>query len=195
MNNFVNFIDTFVDKNNILFKMKRYVDLLLIENEKMNLIAKSTIDNIWNRHILDCAQLSKYVSGNIVDLGSGSGLPGLVLGIMLPDSNFILIEKSPKKSIFLNKIIEELNLNNVSVVNNDVKSAKIDVIKFKPNYITCRAFKNTLEIINLIKFYNIKVSLVLLKGKNFLDEINKNIEYKTHKSIVNDEGFILLIEI
>ena len=100
MNEFKNFID---NNNDILQKMSSFVDLLLEANESLNLIGKSTIPNIWTRHILDCAQLSKYITGSFVDLGSGSGLPGIVLAIILPEIPVMLIEKSPKKCIFFAK--------------------------------------------------------------------------------------------
>ena len=73
-------------------KISKYIDLLLIFNKKYNLISKSTEKEVWNRHILDSAQIIKYIDFKkdqiLSDLGSGAGLPGVILSISIDNPNF-----------------------------------------------------------------------------------------------------------
>ena len=88
-------------------KISKYIDLLLIFNKKYNLISKSTENEVWSRHILDSAQIIKYIDFNkghiLSDFGSGAGLPGVILSIANTNPNFHvkLYEKSPVKRAFL----------------------------------------------------------------------------------------------
>ena len=121
-------------------KISKYIDLLLIFNKKYNLISKSTEKEVWSRHILDSAQIIKYIDFNkghiLSDFGSGAGLPGVILSIANTNPNFHvkLYEKSPVKRAFLadiQKITEfhiEKNVYDYELISSD--------------YIVCRAFKN-----------------------------------------------------
>ena len=123
-------IDTFsrftqVSRETII-SLKNYEDMLINANKTLNLIGKSTINQIWNRHFLDSAQVIDFIDKNdktLVDLGSGAGFPGLVLAIVLKDRKIPikvkLIEKSPKKKKFLKKIIDSLDLD-VDVVDQNI---------------------------------------------------------------------------
>ena len=96
-------------------KLKKFVELILNENKNHNLIAKSTESSIWDRHILDSAQLVKFIDfklNSLADLGSGAGFPGLIIEIFNKNKDFHvkLYEKSPVKRQFLSKVIKELNL-------------------------------------------------------------------------------------
>lgn len=203
MQKFNNFLSDFCAKNSVnkistLEKLQNYVNLLIEENKKMNLIGKSTIENIWTRHILDCGQLADYIADSVVDLGSGSGLPGIILAIMRPDLKVMLVEKSPKKCIFLEKIIKELFLSNrVIVINKEVYNAKKDITQFVPEFITCRAFKPLDQIIELVRYYQIKTNLILLKGENLNQELLKvqNINYQIVNGIKDLKGFIIKLTI
>ena len=122
-------------------KLENYVKKLLNYNKKRNLIAKSTEKQVWVRHILDSAQLVKFIDekncSGIADLGSGGGFPGVILAIYYQNYNFHvkLYEKSPIKSAFLSNISKELGLN-CKIICGDVNSLKIE-----SNYIVCRAFR------------------------------------------------------
>ena len=98
--------------------LKIYEKLLIEANKNLNLIEKSTINDVWERHFLDSAQVIDFIDKNqkyIVDIGTGAGFPGLILAIIGRDRKLPLkiklFEKSSKKVIFLNKIIRELDLN------------------------------------------------------------------------------------
>ena len=87
--------------------LKKYEHMLLEANKNLNLIGKSTINQIWNRHFLDSAQVIDFIDKNdksLADIGSGAGFPGLVLAILCKDRKISiktkLIEKSPKKQNF-----------------------------------------------------------------------------------------------
>ena len=92
-----------------ILNLKIFINELLTVNKKHNFISKSTEADIWHRHILDSAQLVKFVDfskGSLSDLGSGAGFPGLVLSIFNNNKDFHvkLFEKSPVKRAFLEEI-------------------------------------------------------------------------------------------
>jgi 16S rRNA (guanine527-N7)-methyltransferase len=89
-----------------LEKLQLYCSLLLAWQERLNLIGKSTVDDIWHRHFLDSAQLMKLCrsgSSRLVDFGSGAGFPGMVLALMGQDG-VELVESSGKKCLFLEEV-------------------------------------------------------------------------------------------
>ncbi|WP_174274773.1 16S rRNA (guanine(527)-N(7))-methyltransferase RsmG [Sphingomonas bacterium] len=107
-------------------RLKAFINLLRDEAEKQNLIARSTLDQIWQRHILDSSQLlgpTKDAAGPWVDIGSGAGLPGLVIAI-LRDQPCLLIEPRAKRAAFLSEAIERLGLaSRVTVIAQTAASA------------------------------------------------------------------------
>ena len=128
-------------------KLKKFTNLVLKENQNYNLIAKSTENQIWFRHILDSAQLVKFIDFNVnsaADLGTGAGFPGLVVEIFNKNKAFHvkLYEKSPVKRRFLSGVIKELSLN--AEVLGDVRNEVID-----SEIIICRAFKKLDKIIQV----------------------------------------------
>ena len=92
-------------------KIEAYKTLVLEWNCKFNLISKSSVEHIWERHILDSVQLYKYIRPTdkiLLDLGSGAGFPGMVLAIMAeqlnPELSINLVESIGKKTLFLNAV-------------------------------------------------------------------------------------------
>lgn len=96
-------------------KLEHFVGELLAENQRQNLISSATVDQVWERHILDGAQLLRFsgISQAWCDIGSGPGLPGLVLGIF--GQPIHLIEPRKLRVDFLSRVIDELALDHVSV--------------------------------------------------------------------------------
>ena len=189
--------DNFKDKKRILEKLNEYKKILISENERMNLIGKSTINDFDERHFLDCIQIIKYLpyrEKTLMDIGTGAGLPGVILSI-IGFHNLHLVEKSPKKSAFLENCKTRLNLNyqvhNTSIA--DVSNLSID-------YITARAFAPIEKIISSTKkLINKKTKFILLKGKTYLSELEtingKKYIWETHSSITSDQSKIIVMGI
>ena len=180
-------------------KLKKFVNLVLKENKNYNLIAKSTENQIWFRHILDSAQLIKFIDFNLkslADLGSGAGFPGLVIGIFNNNKAFHvkLYEKSPVKRRFLIGVIKKLDLN--AEVLGNVKDEVLD-----SDIIICRAFKKLDQVIQVSREIAKKShKLMILKGQNAQKEIKnssktKKYPYKLKSSMTNKDSKIILMEI
>ena len=182
-----------------LEKLSIYHDELLKFNKKYNLISKSTESDIWHRHILDSAQIVKFINFNysksLSDLGSGAGFPGIVLSVFNKNSNFHvkLFEKSNIKADFLESIRNKLKLN--CEVFGRYQEEEINT-----EYVVSRAFKQLGEILRISR-ETIKVShkLIILKGKNAQDEINKlqqpiEFRYKLENSYTDSKSKILIID-
>jgi len=177
-------------------KIHKYIDLLLIFNKKYNLISKSTEKEIWNRHILDSAQIIKYIDFNkghiLSDFGSGAGLPGVIISIANTNPNFHvkLYEKSPVKRDFLADIQK--------ITQFDIEKNVYDYEVIKSDYVVCRAFKK-LDLIFDISREKIKNphKLIILKGKNALNDLkklpkDKNYRYKTVDSVTDRDSKIII---
>ena len=187
--------DNFDNGNSILKKLSEYKKILIKENESMNLIGKSTIHVFDERHFLDCIQIVKYLPQNeksLMDIGTGAGLPGIILSI-IGFKNLHLVEKSPKKSFFLEKCKSRLGLNyivhNKSIT--EISNLRIDCI-------TARAFASIEKIISMTKkIINKKTKFILLKGRSYLAELEKINQQKyyweTHKSITSNDSKIIII--
>ena len=180
-------------------KLKKFTNLVLKENQNYNLISKSTENQIWHRHILDSAQLVKFIDFNlnsVSDLGTGAGFPGLVVEIFNKNKafHFKLYEKSPVKRRFLTSLIKELSLN--AEVLGDVRDEVID-----SEIIICRAFKKLDQIIQVSREIAKKPhKLMILKGQNAQKEIKnsfktKKYPYKLESSMTNKDSKIILMEI
>ena len=93
-------------------KIDFFITSLINYNTHTNLIGKSTLDNFWDRHILDCLQLTNYINNKklkIIDLGTGAGLPGILLSIF-GYQRVVMVDSVKKKTDFVRKIIKELSL-------------------------------------------------------------------------------------
>ena len=179
-------------------KLKIFVKSVIDANKEHNFISKSTESDIWHRHVLDSAQLVKFISfkqGSLADLGSGAGFPGIVLAIFNLNLGFHvkLYEKSPVKSAFLKSIAKKLDLN-VKILGN-IYDDNID-----SDYIVCRAFKKLDRIIQVSREIAKKPHrLIVLKGQNVQEEINnafkkKKYPYKLEISMTNDRSKILIAD-
>ena len=189
----LNFTDLSIDK------LKMFETELLNANKKYNFIAKSTEGSIWPRHILDCAQLVKYINfkqGSVSDLGSGGGFPGLVLAIYNQNFNFHvkLYEKSKIKRDFLDEMIKKLKIKAVSYHN--VFNGRIE-----SEYVVSRAFKKLDKIIQVSREIAKKPhKLIILKGQNAQEEANKAFKshkysYKLEESMTDEKSKIIIADI
>ena len=199
-------IDTFTRITRVsretISSLIRYEKILIEANKSLNLIGKSTINEIWNRHFLDSAQVIDFIDKNdktLMDLGSGAGFPGLVLAIASKDRKIPLkiklIEKSPKKAKFLKKLIDELQLDAEVINKNIFEYSK----KLYEDVFVARAFKPLKVILPLIhnKGENWKKIFIFLgkTGKNELLQASKSwhIEYKQRMSVTSSDSIVVQI--
>ena len=183
-------------------KLKKFHNYLLEYNKRYNLISKNTEKSIWIRHILDSAQIIRFIEESndhkIADFGSGAGFPGLIIGLYNENLRFHvkLYEKSPVKRAFLKKIKEKLDIKGVDIVNDVYGKEKIVA-----DVIVCRAFKKLGEILNISREIIKKPhKLIILKGKNAQSEINNvslgsNYSYKIEKSITDHDSKIIIVDV
>ena len=178
--------------------IKMFINELLKANKRHNFISKSTENVIWHRHVLDSAQLVKFIDfskGSLSDLGSGAGFPGLILALFNRNKNFHvkLYEKSPVKRDFLNDVRKKLSIN--AEILGNVYEHFTDT-----DYIVSRAFKKLGPIIQVSREIAKKShKLIILKGQNAQKELKKafisqKYDYKLENSITNEDSKIIIVD-
>ena len=178
--------------------LKIFIKELLKANKKHNFISKSTEKVIWHRHILDSAQLVKFIDfskGSMSDLGSGAGFPGLVLALFNKNKDFHvkLYEKSPVKRAFLKDISDRLSLK-IKIFGNVYEEP------IESEYLVCRAFKKLGSIIQVSREIAKKPhKLIILKGQNAQKDLekafkNEKYDYKLENSITNEKSKIIIVD-
>jgi len=117
---------------------ERYVRLLATAGVERGLIGPREVGRLWERHVINCAVLSEAVpeGASVVDIGSGAGLPGLVLAIVRPDLEITLLEPLLRRTTFLDEAVEELGLENVTVRRGRAEEV---VEEFAVDVVTARA--------------------------------------------------------
>ena len=183
---------------------EKFISLIIEKNKEINIISRenSDIDVIRNRHIIDSAQAIDFIDFNnntTCDLGSGGGLPGIVIAIMLKnkkkDVRVNLYEKSHHKSSFLREVSRKLNLD-TEVIQKDIFEGK----DLKTGSIMARAFKPlpiVLELVN--KNFKSYKNLILFMGKSGNKILEKTLKewdfnYEKRKSITSEDSFLLNIK-
>jgi len=180
----------------------RYEDLLIQANRNLNLIGKSTINDVWARHFMDSIQVIDFIEENdktMIDMGSGAGFPGIVLAIASKDRKIPikikLLEKSIKKARFLNEIVKELSLN-VEVINKNFLNLQN---KISEDVLVARAFKPLKIFLPLIHKNTEKwKKIIIFLGKTGNDELHHaskswDIKYKQRVSITSSDSSIIEI--
>tara|TARA_B110000967_G_C18667341_1_gene451225 strand:+ start:203 stop:823 length:621 start_codon:yes stop_codon:yes gene_type:complete len=192
-------------KNNLNFresdidKLEIFHEELLKYNNKYNLISTSTENDVWGRHILDSAQLVKYIDfqdhKSLSDMGSGAGFPGIVIALFNNNPKFHvkLYEKSKVKLEFLTFIRDKID------IKYEILGNYIDY-EIDSNYVVSRAFKKLEEIIRISReIIKVNHKLIILKGKKAEFEIKSlqpklDYRYDLIKSITNKESKIIIID-
>ena len=182
-------------------ELEEFRSLILAKNKQINLISSNTEVISRERHIIDSAQIIDFIDKNnslCTDLGSGSGLPGIVLAIIMKHKKskmkFKLYEKSHHKSAFLNEVTKIFNLN-VEIIKRDIFQEK----NLVSDIIVARAFKPLPVILELVdsnfKIFNEIILFLGKNGKELLDEaLSKwQFEYKKKKSLTSENSFVLKI--
>ena len=182
--------------------LEEFRSLLVNENQKINLISKSTVKDSINRHILDSAQIIEFVDLNCsttCDLGTGGGMPGLIIAIMMKkiknNMKVKLFEKSYHKCVFLKEVSENLKLN-TEIIQKDIFKIK----NIETGTIMSRAFKPMPLTLNLVnenfkEFKNI-IFFMGNNGRKILKETLKewDLDYNEKESLTNQDSFIINIK-
>ena len=187
-----------------LIEFELFISMLQQENEEINIISKETAKNevIRERHIVDSAQIIEFVDLNsniITDIGTGGGMPGIIISIMIKNQKNLakvdLYEKSHHKSSFLRKVSRNLKLNTEVIQENIFEAQNLE-----SGTIMARAFKPLPIILDLVyKNFNSYKNLIVFMGKNgekVLEEtlINWDFEFEKKKSITSEDSFLLNIK-
>ena len=183
---------------------EQFISMIKSKNKELNIISKKNSINgeIRKRHIIDSAQAIDFVdlnSNTTYDLGTGGGMPGIVIAIMVKNlkkkMKMNLFEKSYHKSSFLKEVSKELNLE-TEIIQKDVFKIK----ELNSGTIMARAFKPMPIVLDLVyKNFSKYKNLILFMGKSgkkTLTETLKNwdFEYKEKRSLTNDDSFLLSIK-
>ena len=187
-----------------LIEFELFISMLQEKNEQINIISKETAKNhvIRERHIIDSAQIIEFVDLNskiITDIGSGGGMPGIIISIMIKNMKNLtkvhLYEKSHHKSSFLRKVSRDLKLNTEVMQENIFEAQNLE-----SGTIMARAFKPLPIILELVykKFSSYK-NLIVFMGKNgekILEEalINWDFDFEKKKSVTSEDSFLLNIK-
>ena len=137
--------------------------------EELGLIGPLELPRLWSRHILNCGIVAPLLTGRVGDVGSGAGLPGLVLAIARPDVDFVLIEPMERRTAWLNDQVGELGLSNVTVVRDRAEDVRRDVLL---DQVTARAVSALKKLIPMTApLVRPGGELVLMKGAGAAAEI------------------------
>lgn len=151
--------------------LSRYVALIEEWSAAINLVSSN--EELWHRHINDSAQLVNYIESseekNIIDFGSGGGLPGIVLAILLPNP-VVMIEADRRKALFLRHCMLELGLKNTRVINERIEAIE----GFEADYVVARALAPLDRLLEYThRFFHVNTICLFPKGKNYSTELEK----------------------
>ena len=187
-----------------LLDFESFIGMLIKKNEEINIISKETAKNevIRNRHILDSAQIIDFIDfncNNLTDIGSGGGMPGIIISIMIKNMKknlkVNLYEKSHHKCNFLKKVSKDLKLNTLVLKKNIFEEENLET-----GTIMTRAFKPLPIVLDLVfnNFKNYK-NLIIFMGKSgekvLKDSLNSwEFDFEKKQSITNEDSFLLNIK-
>ena len=185
-------------------ELESLISMIQEKNKEINLISRGIFEKegIRERHIIDSAQIIDFVdlnSNTTSDLGTGGGMPGLIVAIVMKklknDMKINLYEKSYHKCVFLREVSKKLNLN-TDVIQKDVFTVK----NIETGTIMSRAFKPMPVILDLVNQNFKKYKNIILfmgsTGRKILNDTLKewDLDYEEKKSLTSDESFILNIK-
>ena len=165
-----------LDNHEYLYtKLLIYIDLLIKWNKTYNLTSLTTKEDIITTHLLDCLSVVKKIDGQrILDVGSGAGLPGLMIALSRPTTHFCLIDKVAKKTSFMKQVVLELELSNVEVIHGRVEDLRV---KNPFDMIVSRAFSEVEKFISLTQHLISKQGAwLIMKSKKIMTEDLKKLD-------------------
>lgn len=178
-------------------QLTQYAALLEKWNAKINLVSRETISEIWTRHIADSSQLAELIlpgTQTLADLGSGGGLPGIVLAILRPEIAITLVERDQRKSAFLREAIRHLGLSTVTVRNEDIAT-----LKETYQAITARALAPLERLCTMaLSLCGEASTCYFPKGKNFATELTEaekqwQFRFTKYTSKIEQDSVILVL--
>ncbi|WP_207100815.1 16S rRNA (guanine(527)-N(7))-methyltransferase RsmG [Paracoccus shandongensis] len=179
-------------------RLQIYSDLLVRWNSRINLVAPSSLNDLQTRHIKDCLQvadLAKGIQGQWIDLGSGGGLPGIVLAIAKADTDlsFTLIESDQRKATFLRTVIREVGLTKATVVSHRIESLP----PLNAAYASARALAPLRQLMAYLDLHLAPTGQAfLMKGRQWQAEVEDakaewSFDYIAHPSRTQDGAVTL----
>lgn len=159
-----------------LGRLGEFIALLAEENARQNLISNKSLELVWQRHIADSLQLLEYVprgTGPWLDLGSGAGLPGLVIALARPDTEIVLVESRKKRVVWLEHVVSRFGLEKCRVEGTRLESLD----SFSAAVICARAFAPLEKLLRLSARFSTRETVWLLpKGRSAAQELAKQPE-------------------
>ena len=178
-------------------KIDFYLSSIIRHNKHTNLVGKSTIEKIWDRHVLDCLQLTKHINNKqskILDLGTGAGLPGILLSIV-GYQKILMIDSIKKKTDFVRQTIQELSLT-AKIQNKRIEKPPTS----QHEIIVSRALAPLVKLLTYARMYSNKnTTLLFLKGRNVNREIEMAMksyffDFEKNNSLSSGDGCVLKIK-
>lgn len=158
-----------------LDRLDAYMHLLVKWSDRINLVASSTLDDAWTRHIADSAQVLNSISGDIetwVDLGSGAGFPGMVVAALRPELRVTLIESDQRKAAFLRAVIRETGIG-AEVLNERIEHAPPQ----NADVVSARALAPLIRLLRYAsRHLNPQGAAIFLKGHQVQPEVEAALE-------------------
>lgn len=167
--------------------VERYAELLATAGVERGLIGPREAPRLWERHLLNCALLSEWLPRDVTvcDLGSGAGLPGLVVALARPDLSVTLVEPLLRRTTFLDEVVEELALGNVDVIRGRAEelhgSRRFDVVTSRAVAPLTRLLRWSMPLVQP------EGAMVAMKGSSLHDEIREAAQVLTELGCAEPE--------
>lgn len=178
-------------------RIERLIALLTEENARQNLVAAASLPVVWQRHIVDSAQLLPHVpretSSPWLDLGTGAGFPGLVVAALRPDCEVVMVESRARRIEWLERARLALGLDQAKVV-----GARLEQVETRPyRVISARAFAPLVRLLDLSARFSTKDTLYLLpKGRSAQQELSElkgwNHLFHVEQSLTDPEAGVIV---
>ena len=178
-------------------RLQQLAGLLAEENQNQNLIARATVDSLWQRHFADSAQLLRHVpreTGIWLDLGTGAGFPGLVIAAMRPQWTVRLVESRKRRIAWLEAARSALGLTHCEVIGERLEKVE----SFAASVITARAFAPMPRLLELAERFSTKQTLWLLpKGRSAEQDLaglpkSRRAMFHVEQSLTDPEAGIII---
>ncbi|WP_226016231.1 16S rRNA (guanine(527)-N(7))-methyltransferase RsmG [Novosphingobium sp. FKTRR1] len=179
-------------------RLSRIVELLVAENQVQNLVAQASLAVVWQRHIVDSAQLLLVSRGTLregswLDLGTGAGFPGLVIAALQPERAVTLVDSRRLRTEWLSRVVEDLGLTNVSIVQGRVEDLPLQTHAV----ISARAFAPLEKLVTIAARFSTPETIWLLpkgaKARHELSELPETWRHLFHveQSITDRDAGII----